>query len=118
MSFTNGFTRQVVVVKASGATTATGQTAAFPTGYQNTVDVFVDITAVSGTSPSMTVNVEWSNDGATWFAADTADAFTAATAAQKKVKEFAVKGNYARLNYTITGTTPSFTWAASALIGD
>lgn len=118
MSFTNGITRQVVTVKASAATTTTGQTAGFPTGYQNTLDIFVDITAVSGTTPSMTVNVEWSNDNATWFAADTADSFTAATAAQKRVKEFAVKGNYARLNYTISGTTPSFTWAATALIGD
>jgi hypothetical protein len=118
MSFTNGITRQVVVVKASGATTTTGQTSAFPTGYQNTIDVFTDITAVSGTTPSLTVNVEWSFDGATWFAGDTADSFTAATAAQKRVKEFTVKGQYARLNYTISGTTPSFTWAATALIGD
>ena len=118
MSFTNGFTRREVVVKASAATTTTGQTGAFGTGAQNTLDVFVDITAVSGTTPSMTVNVEWSNDGSTWFAADTADAFTAATATQKRVKEFAVKGQYARLNYTISGTTPSFTWAATALIGD
>jgi hypothetical protein len=118
MSYTNGFTRQLVTVKASGATTTTGQTAGFPTGYQNTIDVFVDATAVSGTTPSLTVNVEWSYDNATWFAGDTADSFTAATAAQKRVKEFAVKGQYARLNYTIRGTTPSFTWAATALIGD
>ena len=118
MSFTNGFTRQVVVVRASAAATATGQSAGFPTGYQNTIDVFIDITAVSGTTPSMTVNIEWSNDNATWFQGDTADAFTAATAAQKRVKEFAVKGQYARLNYTISGTTPSFTFAATALIGD
>lgn len=118
MSFTNGFTRQVVTVKASAATTTTGNTAGFPTGYQNSVDIFVDITAVSGTTPSMTVTVEWSNDNATWFASDPADTFTAATAAQKRVKEFTVKGQYARLAYTISGTTPSFTWAATALIGD
>lgn len=118
MSFTNGFTRQLVTVKTSGATTTTGQTAGFPCGYQSTLDVFVDVTAASGTTPSLTVNVEWSYDNATWFAADTADSFTAITAATKKVKEFAVKGNYARLNYTISGTTPSLTWAATALIGD
>lgn len=118
MSFTNGITRQVVTVRASAAATATGQTAGFPTGYQERVCIFVDITAVSGTTPSMTVNVEWSNDNANWFQADTADSFTAATAAQKKVKEFVAKGLYARLNFTISGTTPSFTFAATALIGD
>lgn len=118
MSFTNGFTRQLVTVRASAASTASGTGAGFPTGYQNTLDIFLDVTAVSGTSPSMTVTVEWSNDNATWFGADTPDTFTAITAAKKVVKEFAVKGNYARLNFAISGTTPSFTFAATALIGD
>lgn len=117
MSFANGITRQVVTVKASSATTTTGQTSGFPTGYQASLDIFLDVTATSGT-PTMTVNVEWSNDNATWFASDPADVFTAITATGKKVKEFTVKGMYARLNYTISGGTPSLTWAATALIGD
>lgn len=111
-------TRQVVVVRASAAATASGTSAAFPTGTDNTLDVFIDATTVTGTSPSMTVTVEWSNDNATWFGADTPDTFTAITAAKKVVKEFAVKGQYARLNFAISGTTPSFTFAATALIGD
>lgn len=118
MSFTNSFTRQVVNFRASAAATASGTGVAFPTGYQSTLDIFLDVTAVSGTTPSMTVTVEWSNDGATWFGADTPDTFSAITAAKKVVKEFAVKGNYARLNFAITGTTPSFTFAGTALIGD
>lgn len=111
-------TRSVVSVRASAAATATGQSNAFPTGTGDDLDVFIDLTAVSGTSPSMTVNVEWSNDNSTWFVADPVDAFTALTATGKKVKQFTVKGQYARLNYTITGTTPSFTFSATALIGD
>jgi hypothetical protein len=65
----------------------------------------------------MTVNVEWSHDGSSWFVGDTADAFTAITAARKATKRFEVKGLYARLNYTVSGTTPSFTFAAHAVTG-
>lgn len=111
-------TRTPLTVLASAARTATGQSTAFPCGTGDDVAIFVDITAVSGTSPSMTVNVEWSNDNSTWFVADPADAFTAQTAVGKKVKSFTVKGQYARLNFTISGTSPSFTFSASALIGD
>ena len=110
-------TRQVVVAKASGALTTTTNGAAFPTGTDDTLDVFIDVTAVGGT-PSMTVSVEWSNDNSTWYVADTPDTFTAITAVKKVVKEFAVKGQYARLVYTITGGSPSLTFSASALIGD
>lgn len=118
MSFTNSITRQVVTARASAAATTSGTTSGLSTGYLNTIDIFIDATAVSGTTPSMTVTVEWSNDNTNWFGADTPDTFTAITAAKKVVKEFASKGQYFRLNFAITGTTPSFTFAATALIGD
>lgn len=105
------------VILASAARTATGQSTAFPIGGDDSLSVLVDITAVSGTTPSMTVNVEWSHDNVNWFIADPADAFTALTVAAKRVKIFTVKGLYARLNYTISGTTPSFTFSATAVIG-
>lgn len=113
MSILNSKTTATVL--ASAARTVTGQSGAFAVGDGETVSVLVDVTAVSGTSPSLTVNVEWSNDGANWFVADPADAFTAVTAADKKAKSFSVKGLMARLNYTISGTTPSFTFAAHAV---
>lgn len=109
--------RTYAVIQASAAKTATFQTPAFDEGCLDVLSVMLDVTAVTGTSPSMTVNVEWSNDGQTWFVADPEDAFTAITAASKKVKQFQVKGLYARLNCTITGTTPSFTFAAYSIIG-
>lgn len=109
--------RAFVTVQASAAKTATFQTPAFDEGNNDYLSVLLDVTAVSGTSPSMTVNVEWSHDGVTWFAADPVDAFTAITAAGKKVKQFAVKGLYGRLNCTISGTTPSFTFAAHVVYG-
>lgn len=111
------FAREPVTLLSSAARTATGQSNAFDVGNLDSVSVFVDVTAVSGTSPSMTVNVEWTYDGATWFAADTADAFTAITAAKKTVKRFDVKGTKFRLNYTISGTTPSFTFSSTVVKG-
>lgn len=111
-------TRSPVVVKASGAVTSTTQSTLFNVGTGDDLSVMIDVTAVSGTSPSMTVSVQWSNDATNWFTADPADSFTAVTAASKVVKAFTVKGLYARLNYAITGTTPSFTFAAHAIVGD
>ena len=110
-------TNQSATVLTSAARTTTGQSNAFSVGTGANLSVLVDVTAVSGTGPSMTVKVEWSHDGTNWFAGDTADAFTAMTATGKKAKQFSVKGLYARLNYAITGTTPSFTFAAYAVTG-
>lgn len=110
-------TKRSAEILASAARTATGQSTAFPIGASDTLSVLIDVTTVGGTTPSMTVNVEWSHNNVDWFVADPADAFTAITAASKKVKQFAVKGLYARLNYTISGTTPSFTFSATAVIG-
>lgn len=101
-------------VVASGARTATSNTSARQTGYGRTVSVMLDVTAVSGTTPSMTVSVEWSPDGTTFFPVETPDAFTAITATKKVAKSFTVKGAYWRLVWTISGTTPSFTFAAHA----
>ena len=110
-------TKKAATILASAARTTTGQSTAFDIGADDNLSVLIDATTVSGTSPTMTVNVEWSHDGATWFVADPVDAFTAITAAGKKVKNFTVKGLYARLNYTIGGTTPSFTFAAYVVHG-
>lgn len=99
---------------ASAARTTSGASAAMELSNARRVAVLVDVTAVSGTTPSMTVTVEWSHDGATWFTADPADGMTAITAASKVVKAFDVKAPQCRLVWTITGTTPSFTFAARA----
>jgi len=74
------------------------------------VNVAVFVTAVGGT-PNLVLSVEWSNDGITFAAADVADAMTAITTAVNRVKSFPIKGLFVRLVWTITGTTPSFTFS-------
>lgn len=71
--------------------------------------LFVDVTAVSGTTPSLTINVETSWDGVNWWPHT---ALTAITAAGKARQTLQFLGTYLRLNNTITGTTPSFTYSA------
>jgi len=78
----------------------------------NNLSVILNVTAVSGTTPSLTVEVQWSNDGTTFVSAGTPDTFTAITAAGTAQKSMTVKGRYVRLKYTVSGTTPSFTFDA------
>lgn len=96
-------------------TSGTGPTFGVPAGAR--VAIALIVTAVSGTGPSMTVSVQWSHDaGTTWSDADPADVFPAVTATGNRVKEFARKGGHARLAWTISGTTPSFTFSATAAV--
>lgn len=106
------------LVAASAARTATGNSGAQTLLDKGAMlDVLVDVTAVSGTTPSMTVSVEWSQDGGTTFAqADPADQFTALTAAATKAKNFVIKGNAYRVVWTISGTTPSFTFSVRTYV--
>lgn len=71
------------------------------------IAVLVDVSAVSGTTPTLDITVQWSPDDTEWF--DTGDAFTQFTAAGKQVLRVPNKAQSARLNYTVGGTTPSFT---------
>lgn len=107
-----------VAVVVSGARTATGNSGAIPLHDKGSfLNLLLDITAVSGTTPSMTPSIEWSQDGGTTFGpAETADAFTAVTAAGTKAKQFAVKGTHYRIVWTISGTTPSFTFSVRAYV--
>lgn len=105
----------------SAARTTTGNsgtsTALLPANVE-TVAILVNVTAASGTTPSMTLAVQWSNDGIAWAAADPPDTFTAMTAAGVVVKNFTVRAALLRLAWTITGTTPSFTFSADARWAD
>lgn len=81
------------------------------------MSVLANVTAVSGTTPSMTLSLQWSHDGGTtWADADPVDGFTAITATGPKVKDFAVKAPHVRLAWAITGTTPSFTFDARSYV--
>lgn len=107
-------------VITSGAKTATGTSNAMPLGSQSLrlgqqlLELGLNITAVSGTTPTLDLTVEWSFDGGvTFLVGEPADTFTQKTAAGSGAKVFTAKGNAYRVKWTIGGTTPSFTFSVT-----
>src|SRR3954454_4863143 len=100
----------ITVLPSTVATTsATGP--AVPSGAYNTLRLVVATTAVSGTTPSMTVTIETSADGSTgWTSVGAFAAVTTVTTVRKVVSGL---DRFVRANYAITGTTPSFTFTVS-----
>lgn len=105
-------TYQIGFVPSAARTTNANSNPVAVTANVDTVALLVNCTAASGTTPNLAIAVQWSNDGVNWAAADPADSFTALTTTGAVVKTFAVKASQVRLAWTITGTTPSFTFSA------
>lgn len=105
----------VYTVVPSQTKTATGTSPALVMGYAPNINLEVNVSAVSGTSPSMTLSLQWSNDGVNFGNVDgTPDAFAAITAAGTVVKQVSAKGLYMQVVWTISGTNPSFTFSIIA----
>jgi hypothetical protein len=79
----------------------------------NYVNVEVVTTAAGGTSPSMVWIVQWSFDGGvTWSSSDGGgDTWNAITAVGQKMRQSTVKGPLARLSGTLSGTSPTMSYA-------
>lgn len=97
-------------VLASAARTATGNTGPI-SGYgpTKTLRAQVNVTAASGTSPTLDVLIQDSLDGTNW---NTIGTFTQKTAAAREVINVTTPfADRVRVLYTIGGTTPSFTFS-------
>lgn len=95
---------------ASAARTASGTTdfGAAP-GEHTELLIYIDATAASGTSPSLTVTYQSSPDSVTWFDNTAGGAITAAGKQLIKVPNCA--GSFGRISHAVSGTTPSFTFS-------
>lgn len=110
------YTNTESVSIASAARTASGTGPATRVGAAHTVRAFLNVTAATGTSPSLTLTVETSFDGATGWVS--VGSFTAATGVTSERKQFSALGAFVRFSWTITGTTPSITFSCVAdLVG-
>jgi hypothetical protein len=100
-----------VALVAGGTTvTAGGNSPARAMPDQDTLRLTLDVTAATGTTPSITVTLQHSHDGTTWT---NHSAFAAKTTAASERKVFAGIDNYVRLTWTVSGTTPSFTFGVT-----
>ena len=107
------FNTSTDVVMSSAARTASGASDQFTAKAITAIVVEVDVTAASGTSPTLDLDLEDSFDGTTWNkVADVNSAnITAAGVTVKRLnlKDTPVTGRL-RFSYTVGGTTPSFTF--------
>jgi hypothetical protein len=93
---------------ASAALTATATTAALTPIAGTSYEVVIPVTAVAGTTPTLDVGIEESDDsGTNWFRVYDFPRITA-TGAYRSPK-LPLVGNRVRYVQTVTGTTPSFT---------
>jgi hypothetical protein len=82
-------------------------------GENSEAVIYLDVTAASGTTPTLAVIVEDTIDGTNW---DTIASFTQATGITREVKRISNLSRYIRIKYTIGGTTPSFTFCVRGYI--
>ena len=106
-------TAQTVTLVPSAARTTSGNTADFDGFTQKSLRVQSQVTAASGTTPTLDVLLEDSVDGGvTW---NTVATFTQATAATRQVVSVTTPfTDRIRVRWTVGGTTPSFTFTVIA----
>ena len=89
---------------AAGARTASGNGNAIEVGDKGVARLRLNVTAASGTTPTLNVTIQTSHDGTTWRSAGT---FTQATAVSEQRATFNID-RFVRPTWAIGGTTPSF----------
>ncbi len=103
-----GYVEETQVASAARSTSA--DSGVLPNyGFASSLRAMLNVTAASGTTPNLTVLIEDTLDGTNW---NTIGTFAAKTAAG--FETINVTGPFAdriRVRWTITGTTPSFTFA-------
>ncbi len=105
------FPGDLVSLADPAARTTSGSGPAVAVGASNTVRAQLNVTAATGTTPSMTVTIETSADGSTgWTSVGAFSAVTTATTARKVASAL---DRFIRVSWAITGTTPSFTFNVS-----
>lgn len=73
-------------------------------------DLKLNVTAASGTTPTLDVTVQTSPDATNWTSVGT---FTQKTTTGSQTKTFFGLDRYVQVIWTIAGTTPSFTFDVS-----
>lgn len=100
------------VLLASGARTASGEGSSVDLGNTKELVVTLDVSAASGTTPTLDAKLQHSPDGVKW--SDLGTAFGQKTGVSREVKAFTQYHRYVKVVYTIGGTSPSFTFSVEA----
>lgn len=94
---------------ASAARTTSGNSGTLDTEGMGCLNFQIDVTAVSGTTPTMDVFVDASDDATNWAPFTQSKRFTAT--GNQRFQGLRDSGKYYRYRWVIAGTTPSFTFS-------
>lgn len=89
--------------------TASGASETFDSEGFGMISSFVNVTAVSGTNPTLDIMIDASDDGSNWFAFQSFKRFTAT--GNDRFQGTRLSGRYYRYSWTVSGSTPSFTFS-------
>ncbi len=106
---------QRFTLQASAAQTASNNSSAVSVGHLRELLVFLNVSAASGTNPTLSAKVQTSDDGGTTWYDLPSGAFTQATGSTSQVLAFTAFGDTIRVSSTIGGTSPSFTYKVTAV---
>jgi hypothetical protein len=101
--------QQDIDLSPAAALTVTVAGPGLETGDKGTLRLTQNITAVTGTTPTLVTDVQTSKDNAATDPYRTVASFTSKTGVTSERKCFAGLDHWVRLNHTLGGTTPSFT---------
>lgn len=103
--------KDITLVPAGTIVTATGTGTAFQVNSRTQFRGQSIVTAATGTTPSLTVNIQTSFDNGVTDAWRTVASFAAQTAADTSAhKCFPGLDRWVRASWTVSGTTPSITF--------
>jgi hypothetical protein len=109
----------ILLAQVPTAETASGVSAVLQAQALNYLAVDINVSTVTGTTPSCTFVVERQGADGNWYAIWTSSAVTAAGSTSTSIGPGCatdqVFTSNIRLRWTITGTTPSFTFSASII---
>lgn len=108
-------TKELVLQAEATVITASGNTGQIDISSYKEALLFLDVTAVGGTaSPTLTCFIDtYDFNSAKWYQLPVT--ITAITATGQTLVPFTNFGETIRLRFTVTGTTPSFTFGASVV---
>jgi len=113
-NFSYGLNAQPAIDVPSSALTTTTTTTSFRPNVGDTYEVNIPVTAVTGTSPTLDVSIEESdNNGVNWFKVYDFNRIT--TTGIYRSPKLVMQGNLVRYVQTVGGGTPSFTRSINRL---
>src|SRR5579862_2105522 len=101
-----------ITLHPSATETTSGNTASFGTGNMALCGMFVNITAASGTLPSITITLQHSPDGTVWYNVGNISVTSSGTATVSSAPPaLGLLAEYSRCAWTVSGANPSFTFS-------